>query len=222
MSYFAEDYGMQKRKLLLFLVAVGLMAGIAQANMLSNPGFEDGTWGKWNVPDHWSTWGNTTQAWSWNATAGRGGGKCVWLHCTPGTDRTEAWMGQYVPVAPGTEYAFSVWARAVKGGPAAGAADVYGYITWLDAASATISDYWLYPDAAPETTWEKVTFSMSDGSAIVAPEGAVWGGFWVAGYYTNDEEGGIYIDDATVTPEPITLGLLGLGGLMLARRRKKA
>ena len=214
---------MQKRKLILFLVAVGLMARIAQANMLQNPGFEDGVYGKWNVPDYWSTWGNTTGDWSWNATAGRGGGKCVWLHCTPGTARTSAWMGQYVPVTANTEYVFSVWARAVSGGPGAGGVDVYGYITWLDAASVTIGSGWLYPDAFPETTWEEVTLGWGSGlDPIVAPAGAAWGWFGVAGYYTNDEEGGYYVDDATVTPEPVTLGLLGLGGLMLVRRRKKA
>ena len=45
-----------KTKLLLMLLAIALMAGFAQANMLKNPGFEDGTFQTQLSPDNWENY----------------------------------------------------------------------------------------------------------------------------------------------------------------------
>ena len=55
-----------KKKLLLMLFVIGLAAGATEANMLLNPGFENGTFAAQNVPDNWTmSWSSYTSAWTW-------------------------------------------------------------------------------------------------------------------------------------------------------------
>ncbi len=71
-----------KTKLLLMLLAIALAAGVAQANMLTNPGFEAGVYAPKNVPDDWVIYSPTyTSGWTWLSTGGIGGGRSK--HETP-------------------------------------------------------------------------------------------------------------------------------------------
>ena len=201
---------MKMKIVLLMLVA---MVAITQAELLTNPGFEDGTYGPKNVPDGWSIFYAATYstAFTWHSTGGVGGGKCLELAYAgmPYTYYT-GFAGQYVAVSPGDELSFSVWAKSpTQGTPA----NPYGYFTWFNTASAWISYGFLYPTGASTVgdDWTQVNFG-----SLVAPETAASLGIWLYG-----NSAGCLYDDASLTlvPEPVTLSLLGLGALMLRRRK---
>ena len=200
---------MKMKIVLLMLVA---MFATAQAEMLTNPGFEDGTYGAKNVPYGWSMfYPSYTSQFTWHSTGGVGGGKCLQLayQGLPYTYYT-GFAGQYVAVTPGETYTFSVWAKSpTQGVPA----NPYGYYTWYTSGWAWIAGGYgfLYPTGASTVgdTWTQVNFGD-----LVAPEGAAYMGCFLYG-----NSAGCLYDNASLVPEPVTLGLLGLGALMLRRRK---
>ena len=198
---------MKMKIVLLMLVA---MFATAQANMLTNPGFEDGAYALKGIPDGWTAYSPTyTSAWNWHSTAGVGGGKCIELIYQSLTYAYyTGFMGQYVDVAPGDEVSFSVWAKSTTEG---GTAMPYGYFTMYTSGWGYISYGWLYPVGASTVgdEWTEVSFG-----SLTAPEGTAFMGIFLWG-----NADGILYDDASLIPEPVTLSLLGLGALMLRRRK---
>ena len=70
-------------------------------------------------------------------------------------------------------------------------------------------------------------YILVDFGTYTAPVGTVAGVFYLTGEDMNNLNhtsttgaGGVYYDDASMVPEPVTLSLFGLGMLMLRRRRK--
>jgi hypothetical protein len=120
-------------------------------------------------------------------------------------------------VTPNTEYAFSVWAKSPVQGQVA---DAYGYVSFFNSTGSLISGGWLGTYSNAGDVWAEVDFGT-----WVAPDGAhtvaymFAGGDW-SGWDGNNTNG-VLLDDASVTlvPEPVTLSLLGLGALMLRRRK---
>ena len=204
------------KKIVLMLAAMALVAGIAQAELLTNPGFEDGAYGVKLIPDGWSIYSPTySSGWDWWLSGGgaHGGSKYMSMHAAPSASYTTATIGQVLPAAPGDEFTFSVWAKSPSQSVNA---TPYGYITWGNATTSWLSYGSLIPDnSSVGNTWTLVSFD-----AVTAPAGAEWGYFQVMGTLANDAAaGGILYDDASLIPEPVTLGLLGLGALMLRRRK---
>ena len=128
----------------------------------------------------------------------------------------------FTPVVEGEEYTASVWAKSLTlGYPAETLLNIW----WLDAANNYLSGAWIQgPDVDNE--WVEAVFPT-----LVAPAGAANLDFNLIGTrlhgdvndprYPNSVNGVAYDDLSLVAvPEPMTLCLLGLGGLML--RRKKA
>ncbi len=226
------------KKIVLMLAAMALVAGIAQAEMLTNPGFETGTYGPQNMPDSWylseSTW---PAQMTWLSTAGRGGGKAILLNSFSGTEwdsdlsatvsfsSETGWLGQWTgpgTVTAGSEYAFSVWAKSPT---LEETAYPYGYLSWFDVSSSGITNYWITAwtndtTASPWSVTAGDDWTFIDFGSFTAPAGATSVTFWLAGYYSNQASGGVLYDDASMIPEPVTMGLLGLGALMLRRRKK--
>jgi hypothetical protein len=117
-------------------------------------------------------------------------------------------------VTGGSNYTFSVWAKSPS---ASATVTPYGYVSWFDSASSTLDGYWVYPDnSSVGNDWTEISFGWA-----TAPVGTTSATFYLAGYL-NLEAGGILYDDASMSliPEPVTMSLLGLGALMLRRRKK--
>jgi hypothetical protein len=130
-----------KTKLLLMLFVVGLAAGVAQANMLLNPSFEEGAFGDEYTPDYWTHWYTTydpTHTWISNAAEAHWGDKYMKMNMW--TWGVTAWLYQTVNVTPTQEYAFSVWAKCPDIGETS---EAWGYYEYLNSTGTVISWGWL-------------------------------------------------------------------------------
>ena len=197
------------KKIVLVLVAMALMVGTTQANLLTNPGFEDGAFGS-GTPDDWYTYYSATGAISltWVNTTAHADNKCVRLQkISDGTTWYCGYWMQEVDVTALAEYSVSVW---VKNETAGQSNKIYAGLIWDIGGSDYISAY------VDTTDWAKYDFA-----SMTAPAGAVSAAFYLCHSSSVPLGNTILLDDASLVPEPVTIGLLGLGMLML-RRRKKA
>jgi len=71
------------------------------------------------------------------------------------------------------------------------------------------------PDLKPDTSW------TARSTSLLVPADAVSAKFVLENYrsLTGGENGALWVDNFIVTPEPMTVGLLGLGTLLIRRRR---
>ena len=102
-----------KTRWLLMLLAIALAAGIAQANLLKNPSFEEGIFYSQGVPDYWAkSYASYYSAWTWfdDADGAHWGSRYIKMVSFI-TSGSSAWIEQTVDVIPAQEYAFSVWAK---------------------------------------------------------------------------------------------------------------
>ncbi|MFA5292184.1 MAG: PEP-CTERM sorting domain-containing protein [Phycisphaerae bacterium] len=218
---------MSKLTKYVLCVCLGLvLCGTAQANLLTNGGFEDGDCA-WlgdspSIPG-WTYWG--TDGWHMN-DAGYvmdSKGMLVWWDS----------VGMYQDVfgvVVGQEYEFSVSA-ITKAADKLRGWDLMVKAEWTAENWATIgsSEIGRFIGAKSESnpgdgtdTWKLIS-----GTAV-APEGAAHGKIYFQ--LTHDgvgadwgyTGGSVCFDNASVVlvPEPATMALLGLGGLFFIRRRK--
>ena len=228
---------MKKLLVLLLLLA---MAGIASADIMPDGGFESGMWsGKGGIAYTyssaywiWDSTGSWAQAFqTGDAHAGNYAGA---FHLPSNLVYAMTWS--YAMAGPGT-YDFSGgwgWAAAWQQGLAANEGDVLqasSYIKqlggpassqglmkieWIDASGTEISEDIEY--FAATSDWTQIT-----GSAFTAPAGTdsvtmvvgmeSWAGGLMGSTVAFDN---VALD---IIPEPMSIALLGLGGLFLRRRK---
>ena len=206
-------------KKVLMLVVVLAMTGIASAELVSNGGFEDDT----NIDGTY--WADGWNKWEWYGWSG-------FVNNDPLSDGGGA--GTPFTAYEGTAYANAGGWEDSSGGitfditPAVGesyiASIYYSTEDWGADNQAQMAIKWwgdfgeikqVFPildEAGPMSTWEY--FSVNTG---IVPVGTTGGQFEIEAGGT----GTVLLDNASmvVVPEPMTMGLLGLGSLFLRRRK---
>ena len=208
-----------KMKLLLMLLAIALVAGTAQANMLVNPGFEDGAFADKNIPDGWYlSYTSYTSAWTWfdDADGAHWGSKYIRMNIY--SYGSTAWLEQTVDVTEDQEYAFSVWAKSVTESMPV---EVWAWVDWTEPNTLSeggydiISGDWVGYSGLVGNDWEHADFGT-----LTAPEAATQAIYWLAGVPENLL--GILFDDAYMgiplpsSPSPIWEGFVHPGDVDLS------
>jgi hypothetical protein len=181
----------------IFAVAVLLALVVpAQANLLTNGDFNTGDFTGWwtYVPDTATQSITIETTYTYDSTPN--------AKLTSATDGSWQKLGQDINTAANTTYNISF---------------VYDAPTWsqggcnlkfMDASWGYLGFQWIQL-AAPNTTgWTSYsgTFTTVAGTAVT--EITFDEGSW----------GSMYVDNVSITPEPATMLLLGLGGLLLRKR----
>lgn len=194
-------------------------AGSAHAGveLTTNGGFESGDTSGWtSFPTTNSTFDVTTN----NPYAGTYAG-----HLTNSAIGSAAVIKQanlgVGTVNPGDQIAISFWAR---GSAAAGGVQFAEFFSELNGGGVSKSEILGGKPLFLTSTWTQYNFTTTAGADVSggvtlqldATTGAVSGSQSTA-YFDN-----VSVKDMSATPEPASLSLLGLGGLLLTRRRRKA
>jgi len=197
------------KKILLMIVAVCVTAGLANAGYpMTNTSFEsyaDDGYGRFMPADYglWTdggNWGNipNTQISTADALTGSASFKI-----DPGTGYSDVALTYGLGILPNGVYHISGY---VKGAGALGqiGVDMFApdWSAWWWGGGASVS-------SANADTWTKFNFDITVGTA------AQWN-FVVKGFVGS---AAFLVDDVAVTPEPATMALLALGGLMLRKRK---
>ena len=207
--------GVTMKKLIVFIVVLAL-TGIAQAELMTaNRGFEAGD------TSDWMEWG-------------AGSGTAGW----------QSWNDIFTVISDGTAAEGDYYAQLSQSG-----CDYWGYIVAWQGEATTIStgpgsltmsaqvrstvvpdpilklEYWDEVSMiSDEVTWNAIT---TDGTwqlitnSFTAPAGTT-NVRAVIGWDKGGDVGGVFsvdYDAVSLVPEPMTIALLGLGGLFLRRRR---
>lgn len=206
---------MSKTKFITSLLAVCLLITTAGANMLTNPGLEDTyiddygatvpvDWGMWQAI--WEGWGDT---WIEVGTENPNTGS---IAAKLGANEGYAMLIQEVTAGPGT-YTLGAWVADALSGKGSATAP-YFKMEYYDSGGALIAG-------------EELLLNHVNGSYVyqtatsTAPEGTAW---LKAIALVKQDAGGsseYFYDDFDLVPEPATLAILGLGGLVLLHRRKR-
>jgi hypothetical protein len=210
---------MMKTKLLLMLLAFGLAAGIANANLLKNPGFEEGTFAAQNVPDEWSLyWASYYSAFTWfdDADGAHRGSKYIKM-ASYNVSASTAWLEQTVDATEGQEYVFSVWAKCPQEDSTSKAR---AWIDWWgtkdDGGLRLCGGGWLPLSWDVGNEW-----TYGEFGTVTAPETTVLGVFYLAGILENGPMG-ILFDDVYIgiplpsSPYPECDALVPIGDVELS------
>lgn len=211
----------------LGLVALLALPSAAVANLLTNPSLEETYVDDYGniVPTGWGLWQSAWEGW--------GSPSWITAHLDDGTARTglnafEVGAGDFatggyalliqdlfIDIAPGEEFTLSAYARdALVNGSTTGAGLKIEF--WQDGGSSPIDSLevlTVIPNDGEYHYLEMSYAAPADGSAdymkaiLLATE-------WSSG------QSAYLFDDAVLTPEPSTLGLFGLVGLAMIRRRR--
>ncbi|MEZ6190662.1 MAG: hypothetical protein R3C45_05145 [Phycisphaerales bacterium] len=190
------------------LVAVGLVSAPASAELLTNPGFEDtdtnGSYG-----DGWGSYG----AAGFHAFFGANGHASLFMD-TPGNFGGVFQTG--IPAIAGDSYTFTLTDVRIESN--AEASLRFG-LEWYQGDDATAAGPFDIVNIPIPPTGDGLSFTMS----ATAPAGAMFVRPIIQFDNVTSTASGqenAFIFDATLTPEPASLGLCAVGGLaMLVRRR---
>ena len=199
-------------KKLLTLLLILSVATIANANLIPNNGDFGGATGfavatGWTTAWNGGTWADTGQnaykAWGDGAQWGTGGANVQNIEMYAGTT-----VGYSIDILdPSIELMAGATASLV--------------LTFIDVSNNNLNGTWgtayalVASGALTADTW--TTFS----GTVAAPLGTTHMSYQIQFQGTSVLGGGgaIWFDNAVLTPEPMTVALLGLGGLFLRRRK---
>jgi hypothetical protein len=202
----------RKFSICVVLVLAALLCTSANAaNLLTNGGFEDGDTGQVGsvVIPGWNSWGSN--GWH-NNDAG----------AVIDTKSMKFWwdgvgMWQDYAATPGNTYTYSVQVIDASRDTSPNNWDLQIEAEFYDAANVQLLATPVgYFDSTiqPNDTW------IGIGGSIVAPAGTTTGRVVIRSLdWQPGIAGALYFDNVSVTPEPATMILLGLGGLLLRRRK---
>lgn len=203
------------RKFALCSIVLCMSAGMAQATILVNGGFEDGDTGQLGsvaLPG-WNSWGGS--GWHHDDAGNTLDTKAMKLWWD------DAGMWQDFSATAGKTYDFSAQVLSVSGDPLT----LWNFLIKAEFYDSNIGtspgDELLaveldkfYGASDPVDTWVEI------GGSVTAPAGADTGRVVLLMVDWQDGVGGaINFDNVSVTPEPATLALLALGGVVMLRRR---
>ena len=187
-------------KLLLMLVALGIVVGAAQANMLLNPSFEDGVFDSHLMPDDWFlSWASYYSAFSWfdDTDEAHWGSRYIKL-ASYNVSASTAWLEQSVDVTEGQEYAFSIWAKCPEEDRTS---EAWAWIDWWgtkdDGVLRLCGGGWLPLVWDAEDEWMHGEFGTA-----TAPETTVLGVFYLCGILENGPMGILFDDVYMGIPLP--------------------
>ncbi|MBN1268498.1 MAG: PEP-CTERM sorting domain-containing protein [Kiritimatiellae bacterium] len=215
------------RRLLAAAIAVVLAcATIVWANLLQNPGFEDGKTG-------WSSWGGSDNvANDWWGLGPQEGTNLLGHWWQSGTYQDVTLNGQ-------SNYTFSAYVTSAAGDPLWGDANAFVKWEWRDKTTGDDmvgfeETVWVisgtstgvsYDVAVDAGTWTLITLSgLVAPSSVTATHGRVVIGMWTSG--SPNGGGAALFDNLSVTsqaiPEPLSAFLMavGIGGMFVIRRRR--
>jgi len=215
-------------KKLMFVLLVAMLASNASAvNLLSNPGFElplyeEGYYKKTH-PTDWTMGGNFYHNNTWDL-----GGPNEAYHVpvwgeqcaeagpthdgsTPGT------ISQNVAltVEADTEYTLTANALYVSW-TGSGPSYVKLHIGW-DGGEVVTDPVVDQTQIVDTMVWQEYSLTLD---TALYPDAVGQTGLTVMAEVTTDSNRGLAFDNMSLTPEPATMMLLGLGGLLLRRRRR--
>ena len=195
------------------MVMLLLVCGVSvhAANLLVNGGFEDGDTGQIGsvVIPSWNSWGSN--GWH-NNDAG----------AVIDTKSMKFWwdgvgMWQDYAAIPGTTYTYSAQVIDASRDTSPNNWDLRIEAEFYDVANTQLAAVVMgYFDSTiqPNDTW------IGIGGSIVAPAGTTTGRVVIRSLdWQPGIAGALYFDNVSVTPEPATMFLLGLGGLLLRRKK---
>lgn len=197
-----------KRIMILTVATLMVMTlpSFAHANLLSNAGFENGTYSEDGQPTSW--WEGTNGWSSWKSGTGHTGTK--WVNAGTGSTGPFAHWGQDVAgISAGTQYTLSAYLKTENWGVPVARLQV----EFKDSGSALLRTDYVDVLTGINGTWTE--YSMTTAAA---PSGTTRANFMLLG-----NNGTVDFDDvnADVIPEPISLLLLGSGLVGLFVLRKK-
>lgn len=219
-----------KKIIIMFMVL--LAVGSVQAQLLINGGFDDGPLGQTGMVGGVAVPGWTV--WGYDSIANMG-----WIHDNP--DRVQSGQGvalawdttyfiqdfNFGTMVEGQEYTYSIDVKDTTGAAGYPADDADGWNGFLKAeiwdydgvawyiAEQSIVEYDFATD--PEDQWITLSTSLT---APAATSEFQLGKFTFGLRFVGPAFAGtLDFDNASVVPEPATMALLGLGGLLLRRKK---
>ncbi len=190
------------------LVLIICLTGQVHAQILNSPGFEDNVSGELGSPDGWDAKGFC----SLSDTHIRSGNYSLELY-TEGTMPLSGAEQSFL-ASPGQTFAFDIYSFNTSGNGLTGDDLVMLSIIFYDSSYQPI---WLdlvdevIDAAGPKDVWVKHTLQATAplGAEYVEPTVQLMG---VGPSYC-------YFDDASFVPEPCSLFLIGMGSLLLRKRK---
>jgi glucosylceramidase len=181
--------------LICFAIAASLVSDFTQASVLSNGGFEDGTWtSESSMPTNWWKWGDASAWSSWknNSSQAHSGSKFI---CVGGNNLSQfADFGEDVfNIRAGAIYLFDAWVKTESWGSPTAKLKV----EFKNKSNVVIRTDQITLFTGQKSTWEKYTLETAPAPAGVVRANIICEG---AG------EGSVWFDDIYVIPAPVTDG----------------